>query len=239
MLLYQKLLNSRHNDKPSLIGLLDPDKKNDIKKIKSQLDYIRERDFCAIFIGGSLIMDSKYVEKVEYIKNNSDLPLISFPSSAAQINKNFDAVLFLSLVSGRNPQYLIGEQVISAPIVYDLQIEPIPVGYILLDGGGKTSVEMISDTRALPMDNHDLIISHALASQYLGHKFVYLECGSNARQSIELGLLQKLKKCIEVPIIVGGGIKSSDEILNIYNAGADFVVLGTAIEELMDLDKGN
>ena len=119
-----------------------------------------------------MIMDSHYNKRIKIIKNNTELPLISFPSSAIQINKNFDAILFLSLISGRNPQYLIGEQVLSAPIIHDLKIETISVGYILLDGGRRTSVEVISNTCPLPMENYDLIIAHALASQYLGHKLI-------------------------------------------------------------------
>ena len=177
------------------------------------------------------MMDSKYENRVKMIKSNTDLPLIGFPSSLSQINKNLDAVLFISLISGRNPHYLIGEHVLSSPIIYDFKIETIPVGYILLEGGSRSSVEVISNTSPLPMDKIDIVVAHALASQYLGHKFIYLECGSNAKNSIDLNLLCQVKKYIEIPIFVGGGIKSQSAVDDIYEAGADFIVTGSMIEE--------
>ena len=196
MNIYQTLLNvlqKSSSKECNLIALIDPDKKNKTT-LASQINYIKNNHhFCAVFVGGSLIMDSGYRDRVKAIKESVDLPVIAFPSSSSQINENFDAILFLSLISGRNPHYLIGEHIISAPIIYDLNIETIPVGYILLDGGKRTSVELISNTRSLPMDNYDTIIAHALASQYLGHKFIYLECGSGASNSINLDLIKKNK----------------------------------------------
>ena len=235
MSVYKKLLSvCRNSQSPCLVGLIDPDKKNR-QNLTKQLDYINNNNFSAIFVGGSLIMDSNYSKYIKLIKNNTKLPVIGFPSSSNQINSNFDAILFLSLVSGRNPQYLIGEHVHSAPILYDLELEPIPVGYILLDGGSRTSVEIISNTRALPMNNHDIIISHALASQYLGHKFIYLECGSNSDNIISLELLSKIKNYIDIPIIVGGGIKNDSDIKDIYSSGADFLVISSMIEARVGL----
>jgi len=230
MTIYNKLISSKGGSKKRLIALLDPDKKND-DNLKKQIDYVNCNDFCAILIGGSLIMDSKYSSRIDIIKKNTDLPLISFPSSAYQINSNFDAIFFISLISGRNPQYLIGEQVVSAPIIHDFKIETIPVGYILLDGGTRTAVEIISNTKSLPMDKVDIIIAHALASQYLGHKLLYLECGSNSKRSIDLNLLREVKNCVDIPVIVGGGVKNESDAHSIYEAGADFVVVGSMIED--------
>ena len=229
MTIYDKLIGSKDKTKKRSIALLDPDKKND-DNLKKQIDYINYNDFCAILVGGSLIMDSKYNGRINIIKQNTDLPLISFPSSASQINSSFDAVFFISLISGRNPQYLIGEQVISAPIIHDFKIETIPVGYILLDGGMRTSVEIISNTKPLPMDKVDIVVAHALASQYLGHKFLYLECGSNSKRIIDLNLLSEVKDCLDIPIIVGGGVKDENDMHSIYEAGADFIVVGSMIE---------
>ena len=235
MTIYNKLVGSKNESNKRLIALLDPDKKNN-DNLKKQIDYINCNNFCAILVGGSLIMDSKYSSRIETIKRNTNLPLISFPSSAFQINNNFDAIFFISLISGRNPQYLIGEQVSSAPIIHDFKIETIPVGYILLDGGSRTSVEIISNTKPLPMNKIDIVIAHALASQYLGHKFLYLECGSNSQTSIDLNLLSEVKGCVDIPIIVGGGVKNESDILAIYEAGADFVVVGSMIEnKVIDL----
>jgi len=234
MNIYQTLLTIFENSpkkKPALIALIDPDKKNK-KTLQAQVDYIKKANrFCAVFVGGSLIMDSDYSSRIKMIKKSVDLPLIAFPSSSNQIDKIFDATLFLSLISGRNPHYLIGEHVISAPIIYDLKMEVIPVGYILLDAGNRTSVELVSGTRSLPMNNYDIIIAHSLASQYLGHKFIYLECGSGATNSIDLDLLSTIKEHVDIPIIVGGGIKSKEDISNINTAGADFIVVGSMIEK--------
>jgi len=236
MIVYNKLIDLKNQDKKRLIALLDPDKKNN-DSLKKQIEYINYNNFCAILIGGSLMMDSKYSARVETIKKNTDLPLISFPSSASQISDKFDAVFFISLISGRNPQYLIGEQILSAPIIYDFKIETIPVGYILLDGGSRTSVEIISNTKPLPMDKTDIVIAHALASQYLGHKFIYLECGSNSKKSIDLNLLSEVKNCVDIPVIVGGGVKNEDDICGIFDAGADYVVVGSMIEnKVADLE---
>jgi len=230
MTIFEKLIKLKNDKKKQLVALLDPDKKNK-SHLKKQIDYINNNNFCAILIGGSLMMDACYSSRIEMIKNSTELPLISFPSSIAQINKNFDAILFLPLISGRNPQYLIGEQVLSAPIIHDLQIESIPVGYILLDGGSRTSVEIVSNTTPLPMRKTEIIVAHALASQYLGHKFIYLECGSNAEKSIDLKLLKEVKKYVKIPIFVGGGIKNKKDVDDIYNAGADFIVVGSMIEQ--------
>lgn len=229
MSVYRKIINSKKKSKPSVIALIDPDKKNE-DIFYRQIEYVKNNDFSAVLIGGSLIMDSKYRDRVRLIKKSISLPVIAFPSSASQVDGSFDAILFLSLISGRNPQYLIGEQVISAPIIHSLGLEAIPVGYILLDGGEKTSVEIVSNTRSLPMKNYDIVISHALASQYLGHKFIYLECGSNSLKIIDLKLLSKIKEVVDIPVIVGGGVKDETDISDIYNAGADFIVASTMIE---------
>ena len=224
-----QLIESNLDNSPLKIALIDPDKKNE-KTLSHQIDYINNNNFIAVFCGGSIIMDSKYHNRVEYIKNKIKLPFIGFPSSLSQINENFDAILFMSLVSGRNPHYLIGEQVLAAPIIYDLKIETISVGYVLLNGGNRTSVELISGTTSLPMDNHDVIISHVLAAQYLGHKMIYLECGSNADKMIDLKLLSKIKAVVDVPIIVGGGVKNESDISQLSQNGANFVVTGSMIE---------
>ena len=242
MSVYQKLLDIL--EKPSskkkyLIGLIDPDKKNKIN-LQNQIDYIKNDEcFCAVLVGGSLIMDSGYNSRIELIKKSVNLPVIAFPSSSNQINKNFDAIFFLSLISGRNAQYLIGEQVISAPIIYDLKIESIPIGYILLDGGRRSSVEIVSNTTPLPMDNHDIVIAHSLAAEYLGHKFIYFECGSGAFNFIDLDLLAAVKKCISIPIIVGGGIKNKEDASLIRNAGADLIVVGSMIENKINNESAN
>ncbi len=230
MNIYNELIKSISSPGPSLIGLIDPDEKNK-DFLDVQLNYINENQYCAVFVGGSLFMDSKFDKRIDILRSKTKLPLISFPSSSSHIHKKFDAILFLSLISGRNPQYLIGEHINSAPIIHSLGLESIPVGYILLDGGGRSSVEVMSNTRSLPMEKVDIIIAHALASEYLGHKFIYLECGSGASKCINLNLLEKVKKTINIPIIVGGGVKNENDIKKLHNSGADLIVIGTMIEK--------
>ena len=231
-MIYKKLINileSNKSQKSLKIALIDPDKKNE-ELLSKQIDYIENNDFIAVFCGGSIMMDSKYHNRIEYLKKKIKLPLIGFPGSVSQINANFDAILFMCLISGRNPQYLIGEQVLSAPIIYDLSLETIPIGYILLSNGKKTTVELVSGTDGLPVSNHDIIISHALASQYLGHKMIYLECGSDAEEIVDLKLLSKISKTVNIPIIVGGGVKNDSDIDLLVQNGASFVVVGSMIE---------
>ena len=140
-------------------------------------------------------------------------------------------MLFLSLLSGRNPHYLIGEQVISAPIVKDIGLEAIPTGYILLDGGNVTSVEFMSGTRPIPMDKKDIVASHALAGQYLGMKSIYLEAGSGAKNHIPSDIVNSVSNLVSIPIIAGGGISSPEIAAKLVKAGASIIVTGTAIEK--------
>ena len=191
---------------------------------------INNSGFDAILVGGSLIQDNNFDKRIESIKNNTDLPVIIFPGSSKQISGKADAILFLSLLSGRNPQYLIGEHVESAPVIHSLQLETIPTGYILLDGGSRTSVEIISNTIPLPMNKIDIILAHALEGEFLGNKFIFLECGSGASNHVSTAIIETLSSHLSIPIIVGGGIDTARSAKLISKAGASFIVLGTHIE---------
>ena len=181
------------------------------------------------------MMDSFYNDRVKKIKSISNIPVILFPGGVNQINKYFDAILFLSLLSGRNPHYLIGEQVLAAPIVKDLGIETIPTGYLLIDGGSSTSVEYISGTKPLPPHRPDLLVGHALAAQFLGMKMIYLECGSGAQRRIPNETLKIVSNEIDIDVIVGGGIKTPEDANQLVNSGASFIVIGSAIENSKEL----
>ena len=163
--------------------LLDPDKKNH-GIIETMVDQANDSDVDILLVGGSLMMDGKSHDRVKDIKEQSKIPVVFFPGSANQLNSYYDAVLFLSVLSGRNPHYLIGEQVISAPIIKDLGLETIPTGYLLLDGGAHSTVEFMSGSNPIPMDRPDITVAHALAAEYMGMKFVYLEAGSGAERSV-------------------------------------------------------
>ena len=155
------------------IVLIDPDKKND-ENIIELVENANLNGADAIFVGGSIMMDSFYNERVKKIKSISNIPVILFPGGVNQISEYFDAILFMSLLSGRNPHYLIGEQVLAAPIIKDIGIETISTAYLLLDGGSSTSVEYISGTKPLPPSRPDLLIGHALAAQFFGMKLISL-----------------------------------------------------------------
>ncbi len=224
------IYNTLQKNNCTAFALLDPDVKND-ELLKNHVDTINKSGFSAILVGGSLILDNNFDERIKFIKSNTTLPVIIFPGSSKQLSSNADAILFLTLLSGRNPQYLIGEHVESAPIIKSLNIEPIPTGYILLDSGGdKTSVEVMSNTNPLPMNKPDIILAHALAGQYLGCKFIFLECGSGANKPASQDVIALLSQNIDIPIIVGGGITTAQQAKEISNAGASHIVLGTFIE---------
>ena len=217
------------------IVLIDPDKKND-KKI-DQIVQAANLHADAIFIGGSIMMDKLYHERVKRIKSISKIPVILFPGGVNQLNDYYDAMLFMSLLSGRNPHYLIGEQVIAAPIVKDFKIETIPTGYLLVDGGSPTTVEYISGTKPLSPTRPDVIISHALAAQYLGMRLIYLEAGSGAINKIPSNVIRKIASEVDIDLIVGGGIRTPQMAKKIVESGATYVVIGSAIEDSIAIAK--
>jgi len=230
MSVFQSLIDVHNNRGACYVILIDPDNKND-DLILSQVEMANHSEVDAIFVGGSLMMDGKSHDRVKKIKQIANIPVILFPGGVNQINSNYDAMLFLSLLSGRNPHYLIGEQVISAPIVRDIGLEAISTGYILLDGGNVTSVEFMSGTRPIPMDKKDIVASHALAGQYLGMKSIYLEAGSGAKNYTPSEIVELVSSFVSIPIIVGGGISSPKIAEKLVKAGASIIVTGTAIEK--------
>ena len=228
-LVYSHLLSIYEKRGGIYAVLLDPDKKNhDI--IESMVTKANESDVDVLLVGGSLMMDGKSHDRVRDIKEQSKIPVVFFPGSASQLNSYFDAVLFLSVLSGRNPHYLIGEQVISAPIIKDLGLETIPTGYLLLDGGAHSTVEFMSGSKPIPMNRPDITVAHALAAEYMGMKFVYLEAGSGAKRSVSEEIIIQCVENLNINLIVGGGIKSPQEAASKIEAGASMVVTGSVLE---------
>ena len=228
-LVYSHLLSIYEKRGGIYAVLLDPDKKNhDI--IESMVTNANESDVDVLLVGGSLMMDGKSHDRVRDIKEQSKIPVVFFPGSASQLNSYFDAVLFLSVLSGRNPHYLIGEQVISAPIIKGLGLETIPTGYLLLDGGAHSTVEFMSGSKPIPMNRPDITVAHALAAEYMGMKFVYLEAGSGAKQSVSDEIIIRCEENLNIHLIVGGGIKSPQEAASKIEAGASMVVTGSVVE---------
>jgi len=225
MKLYSKFTNK--NKKLAL--LIDPDK-TEIIKAKQIVKEASDCGYSFIFVGGSLISEpiDDYIIK---LKVNSSIPIVLFPGSPFQLSKHADGLLLLSLISGRNPEYLIGNHVISAPIIKKYKIETIPTGYILITSGIVSSTEYISNTTAIPSDKIDLIVATAIAGEMLGLKLIYLESGSGATKPINIDLIKEIRKNISIPLLVGGGISMPKQLSDIFNAGADIAVIGTAIEK--------
>lgn len=219
--------------KKQLALLIDPDKVSD-KRLEFLSKNAQKSGFDLVLIGGSLLFNDlhSYIAK---IKEHTDLPVYLFPGNAMQLSDNADGILFLSLVSGRNPEFLIGQHVIAAPIIRKMNIKVIPVAYILIESGKITSVEYMSNTKPIPSEKTDIIIATAIASEMLGFKMIYLEAGSGAQKPISLEIIKKLSEIINVPIIVGGGIKNAEYVQQCFDNGANTVVIGNAIEENIKL----
>ena len=213
--------------------LIDPEKLS-VPAIISTVFSANEAGVRMILVGGSL-MSTKMDNVVEIIKKNTSLPVILFPGSLIQLSTKADALLLLTLVSGRNPEFLIGNHVLAAPFIHRSQMEVIPTGYILIDGGNVTSVEYVSNTRPIPADKIDLVVATAMASEMLGQKLIYLEAGSGALNHIPAEVVKEVRKNTSVPLIVGGGINTYEKAKLILDAGADMIVVGTAVEE--DINK--
>ena len=224
------LLKILDKDNFGFLALIDPDTKNDV--ILNQLiESINNSKFSAILVGGSSIEDDKYEQRLQQIKKSSNKPIILFPGSSKQISKNADAILFTSLLSGRNPKYLIEEQVKGVKLIKEYNLEVIPTGYLLLGSSKKTSVEKVSQTKPLDPLDYENVLHHCLAAQYFGMQFIYLENGSGSEISVDFKLIKYLKSNLDIPIIVGGGIKKTSQIQELKSAGADLIVIGTALEE--------
>jgi len=213
--------------------LIDPDKYSNLKKLDALLKKINFADVDYLFIGGSTVLQKDFQSVIEHIQKNSSLPLIIFPGDSRQLSEKADALLYLSLISGRNPDYLIGHHIQSAQEVYSMDIEVIPTAYILIDGGNLSSVAYVSQTTPIPRDHETIITNTAKAGILQGKKLIYLDAGSGARESIPSNIIQHLTK-LKTPIIVGGGIRSLKEMEKLKTAGANVIVIGNKLEEDID-----
>lgn len=231
--IYNNILKSKANNEKLLAILLDPDK-IDLNTLELLIEKISQSPATHIFIGGSLVENNILDELVILLKKQLDLPIILFPGNPSQISSLADGILFLSLISGRNPDFLIEHQVKSAPILKKTQLEIISTGYILIESGTKTAVERVSKTKPLDRNNPDLALATAQAGEMLGNKLIYLEAGSGAKQAVPLEMIKKVAQNIKIPLLVGGGIIDLQGIQKAYDSGADLVVIGTAFENDVD-----
>lgn len=214
--------------KQSIALLLDPDKS--FKKLEETLRVAVESGIDYIMVGGSLTFNRIDLLIAE-IKNRCSIPVVLFPGNLLQLDLEADIILLLSLISGRNPELLIGNHVIAAPYLKKVKEKTFPVGYILIGCGTKTSVEYISQTESIPMEKEEIAVATALAGELLGLKAIYLEAGSGADRHVPLATIKSVKENVGIPVIVGGGIKTGKEIIDLYGAGADMVVIGNSCEK--------
>jgi putative glycerol-1-phosphate prenyltransferase len=220
--------------KRKMLGLLiDPDKYSESDIIKL-LNIIVNNKPDIILVGGSII-SINLNNVIEIIKQYIDIPVILFPGSYLQLSSKADGILFISLISGRNPEFLIGNHVIAAPLIKRNKLFVIPTGYILINCNTISSVQYMSNTMPIPSDKKDIIIATAQAGEMLGLKTIYLEAGSGAPNHVSCEIISEVKKNISIPLIVGGGIKNSKILIDIFNAGADMAVIGNAIENNNDI----
>lgn len=224
-------LESKEKNEKLLAILVDPDKFSEIY-FQYLIEICSNYEVNFIFVGGSMINENDLDKVIIAIKLKINKPIIIFPGAATHLSENADAILFLSLISGRNPDFLIGHHVLAAPRLKKSNIEIIPTGYLLIDGGKPTTVSYISNTFPIPADKPEIAATTALAGEYLGLKTIFLDAGSGANSSISTKLIQAVSQTISVPLIVGGGIQSFSEVKSAWNAGADIVVVGTAIENI-------
>jgi len=227
-LIFRKILLNRESGKKMLAVLLDPDKcegrllVNIVSKLKTFTP-----DF--VFVGGSHTINSTNT-LIELLKDELKTDVILFPGNASQFSPKVDALLYLSLISGRNAEYLISQHVNSSIAIKESDLEVIPTAYILIDGGKTSSVEYMSNTRPIPNDKYDIAVSTAVAGELLGMKLVYLEAGSGALNPVPAGMIKAVHDGLSAPLIVGGGIKTKENLRNTFEAGADLVVIGNAFE---------
>ena len=231
--LYHNILQAKAAHKKLLAILIDPDKV-DLGSVSLLSKKINTSPATHIFIGGSIVETNIIDALIIKLKEEVQLPIILFPGNPSQISAEADGLLFLMLLSGRNPEYLIEHQIQAVPILEQTNLEIISTGYILIESGKETAVEKVSQTKPLPRNNAGYVLQTAKAGVYIGNKLIYLEAGSGAQYSVPLEMIALVSKDISIPLIVGGGIRFQNEIQAAYDAGADMVVIGTAFENNLD-----
>jgi putative glycerol-1-phosphate prenyltransferase len=234
--LYQHFVRNKQQGHKSFAVLVDPDKVDNTKTeqivllaTNAKVDYF--------LVGGSLLISNHLDECIKQIKALCDIPVILFPGSPSQVSKYADALLYLSLISGRNPELLIGHHVVSAPFVRKSGLEIMPTGYMVIDGGAPTTVSYISNASPIPSDKNEIALCTAMAGEMLGMKLIYMDAGSGAKRPITESMIEMVASHIEAPLIIGGGITNPEKAYRNCKMGADVIVVGNAIEKDASLIK--
>jgi putative glycerol-1-phosphate prenyltransferase len=233
---YSSLLEKKAKKEKSFAVLIDPDKVH-TPALHQLIDVAEEASVDYFFVGGSLVVTDHLDDCIRTIKDRSTIPVTLFPGSPSQISPHADALLYLSLISGRNPELLIGQHVISAPFVKKSGLEIISTGYMVIDGGAPTTVSYISNATPIPADKNDIALCTAMAGEMLGMKLIYMDAGSGAQKPITEAMITAVSNHIDIPLIIGGGIRDAEKAYQNCKAGADVIVVGNAIEKQPSLIK--
>jgi putative glycerol-1-phosphate prenyltransferase len=231
MTIHNELLRRRQQKLKSIAVLIDPDKAGDYQNLSTLLNICQENEVHWLLLGGSFLQDPDFNWLLNMIRENYSGKIILFPGNYSHINQNADGILFLSLISGRNPEYLIGQQVLAAPILKKSGLEVIPTGYLLIDPGHPTTVSYISNTLPIPSSKPEIAVATAIAGELLGLKLVYLDAGSGASNPVPLKMIKQVNQNLEVPLLVGGGLNTIEKSWSALEAGADLIVIGNALEK--------
>jgi putative glycerol-1-phosphate prenyltransferase len=230
MNVYPSLVERKQSGRKSFVVLIDPDKV-DSSSLSSLLKKAADSRVDYLFVGGSLVVSDHLDDCIQQIKQECSIPVILFPGSPSQLSRHADALLYLSLISGRNPELLIGQHVISAPFVKKSGLEIISTGYMVIDGGAPTTVSYISGAAPIPADKAEIALCTAMAGEMLGKQLIYMDAGSGAKKPITEEMIAVVAKNIDVPLVIGGGIRDAEKAYRNCKAGADVIVVGNAIEK--------
>ncbi len=225
-----KIIDLFQKQQKQIAVLIDPDKQTD-RQLEKIAKIAQNADVDFFFVGGSLLTSDSLYHCIRTLKENCDIPVVLFPGNTYQVSRNADAMLFLSLISGRNPDMLIGMHVIAAPYVKLSGIETMPTGYILIDSGKPTSVSYMSNSFPIPNDKNDIAACTAMAGEMLGLRLIFMDAGSGAETPVPPGMIRFVKDSIGIPLLVGGGIRTAKTAKESLQAGADIIVVGNRFEE--------
>ncbi len=230
MLVYNTIVEKMNAGRKQLAVLIDPDKTEDAS-LQSLLKYSVDAGVDYFFVGGSLLINNRMDECIKILKQANDIPVVLFPGNTLQMSWKADAILFLSLISGRNAEMLIGRHVISAPYLKLSPLQVIPTGYMLIESGRPTAVSYMSNSDPIPADKDDIAMCTAMAGEMLGLKLIFMDAGSGAINPVSNQMISHVKQSIGVPLIVGGGIRTPEKAAETASAGADVIVIGNAAEK--------
>jgi phosphoglycerol geranylgeranyltransferase len=230
----KKIISLLNTPRTKLAVLIDPDNQTEasLHLLSEQISNCRVD---IVLVGGSLLLDNHFERTISLLRKNTDVPVVIFPGNNYQVSAQADAILLLSLISGRNPEYLIGQHVIAAPMVRESGLEVIPTGYMLIDGGRVSTTSYMTQTVPIPYDKPDIAVATAMAGEMLGLRTIYLEAGSGAHRSISTEMLQAVSRSVSIPIITGGGIRTAEQAEALAAAGSSMIVIGNILEKQPEL----